>query len=90
MGDPVSLISGDDVMICAVKDEAVLLHVSTERYLTLNESALRMWELLTAGSEESALRTLGAEFEVDPERLRADLEGFRRQVLELGLATEGR
>ncbi len=66
-----------DVMVRFVGDEAVLLDLKTERYLGLDSVSARIWQVLTGGgSVQSAYETLLAEFDVAPERLRADLEEF--------------
>lgn len=73
-------------MIRQVGDESVLLDLKTERYLGLDDISSRIWQLLTGGgSIESAYETLLEEFDVDPERLRSDLEDFVRELLHMGL-----
>jgi hypothetical protein len=79
-----------DVMIRQVGDEAVLLDLKTERYLGLDGVSNRIWQVLTAGGTiQTAYDTLLAEFEVDPERLRSDLEEFVQQLLQFGLVEQG-
>lgn len=76
----------DDVMARTVGDEAVFLDLKRERYLGLDDVSSRMWEALTAGvTIESAYQTLLAEFDVEPERLRADLEEFVQELATTGL-----
>ena len=73
-------------MVRLVGDEAVLLDLKTERYLGLDNVSARIWQVLTeGGSVQSAYETLLAEFDVDPERLRTDLEEFVQELLQLGL-----
>lgn len=77
-------------MIRQVGDEAVLLDLKTERYLGLDAVSNRIWQVLTAGGTvQAAYDTLLAEFEVDPERLRKDLEEFVQQLLQFGLVEQG-
>ena len=79
-----------DVMVRQVGDEAVLLDLKTERYLGLDDVSNRIWQVLTAGGTvQAAYDTLLAEFDVDPERLRSDLEEFVQQLLEFGLVEQG-
>lgn len=64
-----------DVMVRKVGEESVLLDLKTERYLGLDDVSARFWDLLTdGGSIQSAYEKLLAEFEVEPERLRTDLD----------------
>ena len=75
-----------DVMVRQVGDEAVLLNLKTEQYLGLDDVSNRIWQVLTAGGTvQAAYDTLLAEFDVDSERLRADLEDFVQELLQFGL-----
>jgi hypothetical protein len=66
-----------------------LLDLKTERYLGLDDVSARFWDLLTSGgSIQSAYDTLLAEFEVDPERLRNDLDDFIQELRQLGLVEQ--
>jgi hypothetical protein len=78
-------------MVRKVGEESVLLDLKTERYLGLDEVSARFWDLLTSGgSIQSAYETLLAEFEVDPERLRNDLDDFVQELVEFGLVEQSR
>ena len=78
-----------DVMVRKVGEESVLLDLKTERYLGLDDVSARCWDLLTSGgSIQSAYETLLAEFEVDPERLRNDLDDFVRELVQFGLVEQ--
>ena len=71
-----------DVLFRMVSDEAILVNLNTEVYLGLNPVGARMWSALTdAPSIDAAYRTLLAEYEVEPARLRADLEELLGQLL---------
>ena len=72
-----------------VKDQIALLNVDSGVYFGLDAIGARMWELL---AEQRRLRAvadaLESEFDVEPERLRADLlrlvsELIGKQLLEL-------
>jgi hypothetical protein len=66
-----------EVLFRLVGEEGVLLNLDTERYLGLNAAGARMWDVLSsAGSIQAAYDVLLQEYEVDPARLRADLEEF--------------
>src|SRR5258705_3544745 len=78
-----------DVMIRRVGEESVLLDLKTERYLGLDDVSARFWDLLTSGgSVQSAYETLLNEFEVDPDRLRKDVDNFVQELSELGLVEQ--
>ena len=73
-------------MVRQVGDEAVLLNLKTEQYLGLDDVSSRIWQVLTAGGTvQAAYDTLLAEFDVDSERLRTDLEEFVEELLQFGL-----
>lgn len=53
--------------------EAVLLHLDTRLFYSLNETASRIWQLLSTGhSLEEITDVIAAEFDVEPEKARAD------------------
>jgi hypothetical protein len=85
-----SIISiSPDVMVRKVGEESVLLDLKTERYLGLDDVSARFWDLLTGGgSIQSAYEMLLAEFEVDPERLRNDLDDFVQELIQSGLVQQ--
>jgi len=66
-----------DVLFRTVGDEAVLLNLKTELYLGLDPIGTRMWTVFKeSGSLQEAYDRLLEEFDVEPARLRADLEEF--------------
>jgi hypothetical protein len=76
----------DDVMTRQVGDETVLLDLKSAKYLGLDDVSTRIWQVLTGGSSiQSAYEALVAEFDVDPEQLRKDLDDFVQELLDLGL-----
>jgi Coenzyme PQQ synthesis protein D (PqqD) len=75
--------AGPEVLFRVLGDESVILNLKTERYLGLNESGTRMWTVLNnSTSIQAAYETLLAEFEVDGEQLRRDLDEFLDELLE--------
>ena len=75
-----------DVMVRKVGEESVLLDLKTERYLGLDDVSARFWDLLTSGEPiQSAYDKLLEEFEVDPDRLRHDLDAFVQELIQFGL-----
>ena len=72
-----------DVMFRTVGDESVLLHLQSETYLGLDAMGTRMWTLLTASdSIQRAYESLLAEYDVNGEQLRRDLEEFVAKLVE--------
>jgi len=71
-----------DVMFRLVGDEGVLVNLNTERYLGLNAVGTRMWTALAgASSVQEAYDRLLEEYDVEPARLRADLDEFIDRLL---------
>lgn len=75
-----------DVMVRQVGDESVLLDLKSERYVGLDSVSTRVWQVLTGGGTvQAAYDALLAEYDVEPGRLRADLEDFVQELVEHGL-----
>jgi hypothetical protein len=75
-----------DVMFRVVGDEAVILNLKSELYLGLNQVGTRMWTVLQSSpSVEAAYETLLAEFDVEPQCLRQDMNQLLDHMLEQGL-----
>ena len=75
-----------DVLVRILDREAVLLNLQTERYFGLDETGTRMWQLLAEAPRiEHAYDLLLAEFEVEPELLRANLSELIDKLVENGL-----
>jgi hypothetical protein len=78
--------SAPDVMLRIIGDEAVILNLRSEVYLGLDPVGTRMWTVLQSSpSIEAAHAALLDEFEVEPERLRQDMDRLLDQMLEQGL-----
>ena len=76
-----------DTLINRVGEESVLLDLKSEHYFGLNETGTRMWAaLMEAGTVAGAHAALLAQYDVDPERLRADLDDLVAKLVERGLA----
>ncbi len=76
-----------DVLFQNLGGEAVLLDLKTETYFGLNPVGTRMWELITSGecSLGEAIDTLLGEFDVERERLEADLLRLAGELAAAGL-----
>ena len=80
------LNTAPDVMFRTIGDESVILNLNNEQYLGLDTVGTRMWTLLNgSGSIQEAYESLLAEFDVEPVRLRNDLNELIDQLLEHGL-----
>ncbi|MGE0877296.1 MAG: PqqD family protein [Acidimicrobiia bacterium] len=67
----------DSVLFRELDGEAVILNLETETYFGLNESATRMWEVVTtATSIAAAVDALIEEYEVDRDELERDVLEF--------------
>ena len=76
----------DGVLVRVLEGEAVLLNLKSSSYFGLDDVGTRIWEVLVAGpSIQAAYETLLAEFEVEPEQLRADLHVFIGKLVNEGL-----
>ncbi len=74
------------VLVRILDRESVLLNLETERYFGLDETATRMWQLVTASRDiQAAYQELLGEFDVEPELLRTNLTDLMGQLVENGL-----
>jgi hypothetical protein len=77
-----------DVMIRNVGNESVILDLKTERYLGLDEVGTRMWTVIVGSSSiQSAYEALVDEYDVEPQRLRADVQDLIKRLAEERLIT---
>jgi hypothetical protein len=75
-----------DVLVRELRGESVLLDLASESYFGLDEVGTGMWRALTgARSVEEAVAALLGEYEVAPERLRAELATFVEKLSNAGL-----
>ena len=75
-----------DVLVSNMEGESVLLNLQSETYFGLDEVGTHMWNTLTgAESIQAAYDALAAEYDVEPDRLRDDLEELVRKLTEQGL-----
>jgi hypothetical protein len=73
-------------MFRIIGDEAVILNLKRSLYLGLNPVGTRMWTVLQGSpSIEAAHASLLEEFDVEPERLRQDMDKLLDHMLEQGL-----
>ncbi len=83
------IVVSPGILANEVGGEALILCPQSQTYHLLDEVATRMWTLLAgSGSIEAVHAQLAAEYDVDPDCLRADLLGFisdllRHQLIEV-------
>jgi hypothetical protein len=76
----------EHVLVRFLDKESVLLNIETERYFGLDETGTRMWQLATTSPKiEIAFQQLLDEYDVDAERLRANLTELLHRLVENGL-----
>lgn len=86
--DQTRIVPSSDAVVREVNGEAVLLHLETSQYHTLDPISTEIWKcLLDAPSFASALNAVHATFDVELDRLRGDLDVFVEQLAERGLVT---
>lgn len=69
-----------------VDGEIVMFHPDSGAYFSLGEVGSRIWELIDAPSSIAALCTrLVDEYEVEPDRCRAEVEAFVAELRDAGL-----
>lgn len=77
-----------DVVFKRLEDRMVLVHLTTNQIFELNSTGARVWELLQDGITGDALfDRLNAEFAVDSETLRREVETLLSELIAAGLAT---
>jgi hypothetical protein len=79
----VQLRMPQDVLVQTLDNEAVLLHLQSECYFGLDVVGYRIWSVvITSGSLQEAYDRLLTEYDVEPERLRADLGKLCEELLQ--------
>jgi len=62
--------------------EAVLLHLDTKKYYSLNQTGLRIWQMLGEGKTPADIvDQLQAEFDVTPERARESVISLMNELI---------
>lgn len=69
-----------------VGTETILLNLETSTYHSLNAVGGRFWALILEGRDfQQAVATLGAEYDVDPAQLEADMHELCTELQSLSL-----
>lgn len=80
------VVLSDQVLIQKVEEESVLLNIPGGTYFGLDPVGTRCWEVLAeTGSIDRTVETIVAEYDVEPERVRQDLENLIVELTKHGL-----
>lgn len=80
-----------DVVFRVLEDEAVLVHLETNRIYSLNPSGARFWQLFADGWGQTEIRReLCREFDVSAEQVDAEIDGLLASLESEGLVTTDR
>lgn len=86
---PLQYLSNPDVVSTELGEEAVLLHLQSQRYYTVNETGLAIWSLLAEPrSLDEIVEALAQDFEVTREDARTAARAFLDELLADGLVRE--
>jgi len=91
MGSQPILRPSKDVVFRVLEDEAVLVHLGTNRIYSLNPSGARFWQLFADGwSQAEIRRELRREFDVSAVQVDAEIDGLLASLESEGLVTADR
>jgi hypothetical protein len=83
---PAKVEPSDDVIYQDLQDEMVLLNMGDQQYFGLDDVGSSMWKLLAEhGDVDTVAERLCAEYEVDAETVRKDLDVLVRNLIAAGL-----
>ncbi len=79
-----------DVVVTELDDkEAVLLHLGTKMYYTLNETGIRIWQLLSEGlSISEASETIHKEYDILPDAAQKSVLKLTQDLIAEKLVTQ--
>jgi Coenzyme PQQ synthesis protein D (PqqD) len=61
-----------DILYRQLGNEAVLLHIPSGNYFSLNPTAMLLWEAICAGAPRSGIEKVAKEYDVEPEQVNQD------------------
>ncbi len=74
------------VLVRLLDQESVLLNLESEQYFGLDETGTRIWQVVTTSPNiDAAYQELLAEYDVQPEMLRENLNELLGHLVEHGL-----
>ncbi|MCH9697827.1 MAG: PqqD family protein [Gammaproteobacteria bacterium] len=76
-----------EVILQELGNEAVLLHLQTEQYYTLDQTGLHIWKLLSqhGGNRMTVIASMLNEFDVDEVTVTADVDQLINEFVQEGL-----
>ena len=76
----------EDILFRYVENEAVLLHIPSGMYYSLNETSIKFWEALREQQPlVPVIEKITAEYEVEESQVLSDLKTFLQDLLDYGL-----
>lgn len=76
----------NDILFRKVENEAVLLHIPTGMYYSLNETSIIFWEALRDQQPfGSVIEKITAEYDVEESQVLSDLKTFLQDLFSYGL-----
>lgn len=76
----------EDILLRKVENEAILLHITSGTYYSLNETSILFWQAICeAKSLPSVIEEIIKEYQVESEQAWADLAIFVQDLLNYGL-----
>lgn len=82
----IQLARGDQYIYNEVDGEVVMMNITTGLYISLNETAKQIWNMMEQPQQVSAIiNVLALEYNVTPEQCEKDVLPFIEQLLERGI-----
>lgn len=82
------VIPSTEVVFRPVRDEGVLLDLRDNVLFTLNDTGVRVWQLLEQHQQmDAVVQQMVEEFEVSEAQVRSDVEALVEQLKEASLVT---
>lgn len=83
LSEDTKVVAVEDHLTSQVDDEKVVLQMDTETYYGVQGVGARAWELLQRPRSVGEIQSeIVAEYDVDPERCRRDVEAFVSDLLD--------
>jgi hypothetical protein len=83
---PTSVEIGDSVIFQSLKDEVVILNMTSQEYFGLDNIGASMWKMLIDQRDVAAVAArMVSEYDVEPGTVRDDLNALVRQLIDAGL-----
>lgn len=79
-------IPANDILYRQVENEAILLHITSGTYYSLNATSIPFWEALQKQQPlEQVIEETVAEYDVERSQVLQDLQAFLQELSDLGL-----